>query len=74
MTPEEQIAATQAAQEASRVSEFKRESRVNALRTAKDMKPQPVYSGKLLQQVMPTMPHYDLLKEAETIYQWLINE
>jgi hypothetical protein len=61
-------------QEAARMAEFKRESRVNALRTAKDMKPQPVYSGNPLQQGMPTTPPYDLLKEAETIYQWLIKD
>lgn len=43
--------------------------RIKALEIARDMKPAPVYTG--LGQP-PITPYYDILKEAESIYQWLV--
>lgn len=45
------------------------EIKVKALHIARDMKPGPIYTGIGHQ---PTIPFYDILKEAESIYQWII--
>jgi hypothetical protein len=44
-----------------------------ALQIARDMKPPTNYGNPLAGQ-LPVTPHYDLLKEAELIYQWLIKD
>jgi hypothetical protein len=52
--------------------EYRQKCRLRALEVARDMKPQPIYnSGLGLTQALP-MPVYNLLAEAENIYQWLI--
>jgi hypothetical protein len=54
-------------------TEFRQKCKIEALRQASGNKPQPNYSQNLGgQQQMPQS--YDLLKEAEKIYQWLIKE
>jgi hypothetical protein len=58
--------------EESFLKQHRRDCKKMALQIARDMKPPPNYSHNQLQQGMPTQPHYDLLKEAEAIYQWLI--
>lgn len=50
---------------------FELEARKLALTIARDMKPPPVYSTQL-GGPPPVHPYYDILKEAESIYQWLI--
>lgn len=42
--------------------------RIKALEIATDMRPGPVYSGFNKVET----PYYNLLEEAESIYQWLL--
>lgn len=43
--------------------------KIKALELARDMKPSPTYSGFGQQ---PITPYYDILKEAQSIYEWII--
>lgn len=45
------------------------EVKIKALQIARDMKPTPVYTNF---GNTPTVQLYDVLKEAESIYQWII--
>lgn len=44
-----------------------------ALQAAIAMRPAPSYSSNLQSQVL-AQPHYNLLTEAEKIYQWLVSD
>lgn len=56
------------------IRQHHRESRKIALQIARDMRPPTTYNNSAMGQSIPTTPHYDLLKEAELIYQWLIKD
>lgn len=43
--------------------------KIKALELARDMKPAPTYSSFGQQ---PVAPYYDILKEAESIYEWIV--
>jgi hypothetical protein len=45
--------------------------KIRALEIARDMKPGPVYSGFGQQ---PVTPYYDVLKEAQSIYEWIVKK
>jgi hypothetical protein len=53
--------------------EFRQKCRLRALEVARDLRPPPQY-GNNLQQALANQPYYDVIKEAEKIYQWLIKE
>ena len=69
MTQEEQTALEQLNQRQESDMNFRREARMKAVHIARDMKPVPEYSAG---QRIVAPEKYDLLKEAEAIYQWLI--
>jgi hypothetical protein len=52
-------------------AEYKRRCRLRALEIGRDMRPPAQLNNGFQHQQLPE-PRYDLLKEAESIYQWLI--
>lgn len=55
------------------IEAFKRDCRVKAIHIARDMRP-PINYANNTQQALAGQARYDLLKEAELIYQWLISD
>lgn len=68
------VESNQKAQNEAARDNFKRNAREIALRTAISNKPSSYQSQGLNAIAMQQQPNYDLLNEAEKIYNWMIND